>query len=105
VISDITNIDIGGIPILGLTDPLSLTDEDYQSMIDVHLTEEDNGVHDDWFEAYVVAPMKDAKYKAVDVKDVVEQQTHLTNEQRNDCISYSRSTLDYLVGNRSLSTS
>jgi hypothetical protein len=67
-----------------MKDPLSLTDEDYQAMIDVHLTEVDNEVHDDWFEAYVVAPIKDAKFEAVDVDDVVKQQTHLTDEQRND---------------------
>jgi hypothetical protein len=67
-----------------MKDPLSLTDEDYQSMIDDHLKEADDEVHGDWFEAYVVAPIKDAKYEAVDVKDVVEQQTHLMNEQRNN---------------------
>eukprot|EP00970_Alexandrium_tamarense_P003934 scaffold665_cov127-Alexandrium_tamarense.AAC.1 len=65
-------------------DPLSLTDEDYQAMIDVHLTEEDDKVHNDWFEVYVVAPIKVAKYEAVDDKDVVEQLTHLTIEQRNN---------------------
>eukprot|EP00970_Alexandrium_tamarense_P015712 scaffold5391_cov175-Alexandrium_tamarense.AAC.17 len=67
-----------------MKDPLALTNDDYQAMMDVHLIEEDDEVHDDWFEAYVVAPIKDAKYEAVDVKDVVEEQTHLTSEQRQD---------------------
>jgi hypothetical protein len=76
-------------------DPLSLTNEDYQAMIDVHLKEEDDEVYNYWFEAYVVAPIKDAKYEAVDVRNVVEQRTHLTIEQRNDLyrsLSTSQST-------------
>ena len=67
-----------------MKDPLALTKDDYLAMIDVHLIEEDDEVHDEWFETYVVAPIKDAKYEAVDVDDVVQQQTHLTDEQRND---------------------
>jgi hypothetical protein len=82
-----------------MKDQLFLTDEDYQSITDVHLTEEDDEVHDDWFEANVVAHIKDAKYESVDVKDVLEQQTHPMNQLRNDLYQLLTKYTDYSVGN------
>lgn len=62
---------------------------DYIEMMDsFHLQEEEEwlGYDDDYFDNYAMssANILDAKYDKVQIDDVVEEQTHLTDQQRED---------------------
>ncbi len=50
----------------------------------VEIQHEENVLGEDWLDCYIAAPILDAKYKKVEIDDVIAKQTHLTRDQRND---------------------
>ncbi len=72
--------------ILPLRDPLSLDKQSYHDMEDaMYVQTEDELLGDDWLDTFATEIL-DAKYDKTDVNDVVQQQTHLNDKQKQDLL-------------------
>ena len=70
--------------IIPMRNPNEISLKEYLAMADaVEIQHEEAAFGEDWLDCYIAAPILDAKYEKVDVRDVVKLQTHLTADQQN----------------------
>ena len=71
---------------LGILVPMRTRDtnnDNYDAMVGTYLTqEEDEYMGDDWLDSYATSQILDAKYDAISISEVLDQQSHLNDKQR-----------------------
>ena len=67
-----------------MRNPHDIDLKEYLAMADaIEIQNEETVLGSDWLDCYLTAPILDAKYEQVDIKDVAQKQTHLTVVQQN----------------------
>ena len=85
---------------LPMREPWDMDNKEFLHMVDTyHLQEEEETFGEDWLDCYAIEKILDAKYEQVNIKEVINKQNHLNDEQNKIWNNYLTNMINCSMGN------